>query len=98
MLLEEMQRRVKSSEITLEQLEKVHEIYCLLDFDKDDFCKLVDAIGIDKWTAKAPKWERLVKAENDLRAKERYEEAIVRIVELDRERDNLREIINDYKS
>ena len=48
MLLEEAQARLKKSAINTEQLDAISPIYCLLDFDKDDFCKLVDAIGLEK--------------------------------------------------
>ena len=96
MLLEEMQARVKTSEISLEQMDKVHEIYYLLDFDKDDFCKLIDAIGIDKWTAKFARWERLVKAEDELTAKEKYEAAVSRLAEIRDEERLLNQIINAY--
>jgi tRNA uridine 5-carbamoylmethylation protein Kti12 len=47
MLLQEANDRLKAK-ITGEQLDVIHPLYAVLDFSKDDFCKMVDAIGIDK--------------------------------------------------
>ena len=98
MMLEEMQARLKKAEVTTqEQLEQLSPIYCLLDFDKDDFCKLIDAIGIDKWIDSANRWERLDRAERELTAKERYIKAKARLEDLEAERAELEAVINAYK-
>jgi len=97
-MLEEMQARLKKAEVTTqEQLEQLSPIYCLLDFDKDDFCKLIDAIGIDKWIDSANRWERLDRAERELTAKERYIKAKARLEDLEAERAELEAVINAYK-
>lgn len=96
MMLEEANRRLKKP-ITEEQLQQVGLIYCLLEFDKDDFCKLIDAIGIDKWTIRESRWEYLDKAERDLAAKNRYLDAKRRIEELKYEMQGLEQIVNGYK-
>lgn len=99
MMLEEAQARLKKTEITTqEQLWQISPIYCLLGFDKDDFCKLVDTLGIEKWTAKAATWERLDRAERELAAKERYLTAKARLEELAIEKEGLEQIVNGYKS
>jgi len=97
MLLEEMQERLKNPKITQEQLWLLNPIYCLLDFHKDDFCKLVDAIGLDKWLKKAEYWKRLDIAEQELSAKERYIKAKARLEDLEAEKTDLENIIHGYK-
>ena len=97
MLLEEIQERLKNSDITQEQLWEISPIYCLLDFHKDDFCKLVKAIGIEKWLGKAEHWKRLDRAEQELSAKERYIKAKSRLAELEIEKTELEQVVNGYK-
>lgn len=100
MLLEEMEARLKktpSEHITQENLWKISPIYCLLDFHKDDFCKLIDAIGLDKWLAKVDRWKRLDRAEQELSAKERYLQAKARLADIEAEKAGLEEIVNGYK-
>lgn len=96
MMLEEANRRLKKP-ITEEQLQQVGMIYCLLEFDKDDFCKLVDAIGIDKWTIRESRWEYLDQAERELAAKNRYLGAKRRLEELENEKAELSQVIEGYK-
>jgi len=97
MNLEEMQARLKKTEITQEQLQQLSPIYVLLDFHKDDFCKLVDAIGIDKWLDNINWFNRLDKAEQELSAKERYMKAWERLEALESEKAELEQIVNSYK-
>jgi len=100
MLLEEMESRLKKTlpeHITQENLWKISPIYCLLNFDKDDFCKLIDAIGIEKWLDKAERWERLDRAEQELTAKERYLQAKARLADLEAEKAALEQIVTGYK-
>ena len=97
MMLEEAQARLKKTKITEEQLWLIAPIYCLLNFDKDDFCRLIDAIGLDKWLAKADLWERLDIAERDLSDKERYINAKARLEKIEAEKAELEEIIKYYK-
>lgn len=96
MMLKEMQERLKDDSITEEQLWAVTPIYCLLDFHKDDFCKLVKAIGLKKWLDKADRWKRLDRAEQELTAKEKYLAAKDRLAELEMEKANLENIVNGY--
>lgn len=98
MTLEEMQARLKKTEATTQdQVWAISPIYCLLNFDKDDFCKLVDAIGIDKWLEKAERWERLDRAERELSAKERYLSAKARLEDLEAEKEALTQIVVGYQ-
>jgi hypothetical protein len=96
-MLEEARDRLEDKTITEEQLWQLTPIYCLLDFHKDDFCKLVNAIGIDKWLDKTRHWERLDRAEQDLTNKERYLNARSRLSEIEAERIDLETIVNGYK-
>ncbi len=87
---EEMQVRCKKGTIITESdVWAVSPIYCLLNFDKDDFCKLIDAIGLDKWTAAANRWKRLDKADQMLQNFEQYERNRERLEAIERERESL---------
>jgi len=97
MLLEEMQERLKNTSITQEQLWQINPIYCLLDFHKDDFCKLIKAIGLEKWLDKSERWKRLDIAEQELSAKERYIKAKSRLEDLEAEKSELEQLVNNYK-
>ncbi len=97
MLLEEANERLKTVQLTEEQLWQINNLYCLLDLDKDDFCKIVDAVGFDKLAAKQEHYKWLAEAECDLKAKERYLKAKTRLKELDVEKQQLIEIVDGYK-
>jgi hypothetical protein len=98
MNLEEMQARCKKAKVTTEdEVWAVSPIYCLLNFHKDDFCKLVDAIGIDKWVNAKERWERLDRAEQELTAKERYIKAKDRLDDIRCERESLEALVSQYE-
>ncbi len=48
MMLEEANARLKTVQIDSEQLALLSPLYIALDIDKSDFCKFVDAVGIEK--------------------------------------------------
>jgi len=96
-MLEETNDRLKKSKITEEQLGGINSLYILLDLDKDDFCKIVDAVGIEKLLKKQSHYERLDQAEQELTAKERYLKAKNRLNELEAEKQDLENIVNSYK-
>lgn len=96
MLLEEANRRLKKK-ITQEQLWQINSIYCILNLNKDDFCKIVDLLGVDKLIQQQSRYERFDKAEQELRAKERYLQAKKRLQELEYEKQELEDIVNSYK-
>ena len=97
MLLEEMQARCKKARpTTQDEVWAVSPIYCLLNFDKDDFCKLVDTIGLEKWVEAADRWKRLDRAEQELTAKERYLRAKTRLAELETEKAELEQFVTGY--
>ena len=98
MMLEETNDRLKKSKITEEQLGGINSLYILLDLDKDDFCKIVDAVGIETLLKKQSHYERLDQAEQELTAKERYLKAKNRLNELEAEKQDLENIVNSYKS
>ena len=98
MMLEEAQARLKKEKITTEeQLWAVNSLYLLLDLHKDDFCKIIDAVGLDKLIAKQAHYDRLDQAEKELAAKERYVSAKRRLEELAAEKEQLQDILNGYK-
>lgn len=97
MMLEEAQARLKKTTITEEQLWGLNSLYILLDLDKDDFCKIVDVVGIEKLLKKQSHYERLDQAEQELAAKERYLAAKRRLEEIEDEKQSLENIVNGYK-
>ena len=97
MLLEEAQARLKKTEINQDQLWKLNSLYILLDLDKDDFCKIVDTVGLEKILAKQKRYDRLDQAEQELAAKERYLQAKARLEEMEFEKVQLDQIVNGYK-
>lgn len=96
MLLEEANKRLKKTQITQEQLWQINSIYCILNLDKDDFCKIVDLVGLDKLIAQQSRYERFDKAEQELSAKERYQKALKRLSDLESEKRELEEVISSY--
>ncbi len=97
MMLEEANARLKTTEINEEQLWAINSIYILLDLDKDVFCKVVDTVGIETLIKKQPHYDRLMKAEEELSAKERYIHAKSRLKELEDEKANLEQVVSGYK-
>ena len=98
MLLSEANARLKTVKINEDQLWALNSLYILLDLDKDDFCKIVDAVGVDKLLSKQNRYERLDKAEQELTAKEKYLKAKNRLEELESEKQSLENIVNSYKA
>lgn len=98
MMLCEANERLKTVQMTEDQLWAVNSLYLLLDLDKDDFCKIVDTIGLDRLIAKRRHYDRLLRAEEMLTAQERYEDAERRLDALDREREQLQEMVDKYQA
>lgn len=98
MMLEEANKRLKKVQLTEEQLWQINSLYCILNLDKDDFCKIVDLVGLDKLIQQQSRYERFDKAEQELRAKERYLQAKRRLQELEDEKAELEAVVNSYKS
>lgn len=97
MMLEEANARLKKAQINQEQLWGLNSLYILLDLHKDDFCKIVDMVGVETLLKKQRHYDRLMKAEEELAAKERYLQAKARLEELEVEKENLEQVINGYK-
>ena len=97
MMLEEANARLKKAKITETQLEELNALYILLDLDKDDFCRIVDAVGHVTLLKKQAHYERLRVAEEELAAKEKYLASKARLAELEIEKESLEQIVNGYK-
>ncbi|MDR0936163.1 MAG: hypothetical protein LBM98_05710 [Oscillospiraceae bacterium] len=80
-----------------EELWQLNPAYLLLDLDKDDFCKIVNAVGKDKFIGKQSWFERLFKAEEELKAKERYIAAQQKLLDLKTEERQLKEYVEHYQ-
>ncbi|MDR0884608.1 MAG: hypothetical protein LBN05_08400 [Oscillospiraceae bacterium] len=96
MTLQEANDRLKKAKISEGQLWALIPLYLTLDLHKDDFCKIIDAVGLDTLLSRSGRWERLAKADADFTTKECYLRARARLQEIDREREELAEIINRY--
>ena len=97
MLLEEAQARLKKTEINQDQLWKLNSLYILLDLHKDDFCKIIDAVGLENLLLKQRHYDRLYRAEEELTAKEVYLKSKARLAEIELEKAALEQIVNGYK-
>lgn len=97
MMLEEANTRLKKAKINEDQLWALNSLYILLDLHKDDFCKIVDTVGLETLLKKQGHYDRLMKAEEELAAKEKYLQAKTRLEELETEKTNLERIVNGYQ-
>ena len=97
MMLEEANARLKKTQINSEQLWGLNSLYILLDLHKDEFCKIVDMVGVEPLLKKQKYYDRLIKAEEELAAKERYLQAKARLEELELEKKNLEQVVNGYR-
>lgn len=98
MMLEEAQARLKKEKITTQdQLWAINSLYTLLDLHKDDFCKIIDAVGLETLLKKQRHYDRLIQAEDELAAKERYLQAKARLRALEDEKADLEQVVNEYK-
>ncbi len=97
MLLEEANSRLKTMQLTEDQLFQLGPLYYILNLDKDDFCKIVDLIGFDKLVQQRKRYERFEKAEHELQANERYLQAKQRLQEIGQEKQELEKFVSDYK-
>ncbi len=98
MMLEEVNVRLKKNKIDENQLWGINSLYILLDLNKDDFCKIIDMVGLDIILNKQKHYDRLIQAEEELTIKERYLQAKARLIELENEKSNLERVIDMYKS
>lgn len=96
-MLEEANARLKKIQITEDQLCSLRSLYILLDLHKNDFCKIVDAVGLEPLLKMQAHYDRLEQAENEFAAKERYIKAKARLLELSAEKADLDQIIYSYK-
>ena len=98
MLLKEANERLKKVEITEEQLWGLNSIYIILDLHKDDFCRIVDLVGLETLLKKQSHYDRVLKAEEELAAKEKFLAAKLRLSDLEKERQHLEKIVKSYTS
>lgn len=95
MNLEEANARLKTK-INEEQLWGLNSLYILLDLHKNDFCKIVEVVGLETLLKKQRHYDRLDQAERELAAKERYLQARARLEEMETEKSSLEQIVNEY--
>jgi hypothetical protein len=89
--------RLKTTSILEEELWQLNPLYLALDLDKDDFCKIVDLIGKEKFIKKQGWYERLLGAEEELKTKEKYLAAKQRLLDIQSEENHLLEVVDSYE-
>jgi predicted nuclease with TOPRIM domain len=97
MMLSEANDRLKKGKINEEQLWGLNSLYLLLDLHKDEFCKIVDLVGVETLLNKQKHYDRLLQAEEELNAKEKFLQAKRRLEEMETEKARLEEIVAKYK-
>lgn len=99
MTIEEMNSRLKTTKVTDEnKFNCLHDAYIIFDLEKDEFCKVVDTIGVEPLIARVGWYRKLLVAERELTRKEIYLEAKVRLAYIDREKDDLNKVIRHFES
>jgi hypothetical protein len=97
MMLEEANARLKKTNINEKQLWALNSLYLLLDLQKDDFCKIIDTVGLETLMNKQRHYDRLRQAEEELTAKEKYLQAKARLEELENEKASLEAIVKSFR-
>lgn len=62
MTLEEANSRLKTVQLTEEQLLRLDILYHILNLDKDDFCRIVDVVGVQKLTEQRERYKEFFMA------------------------------------
>jgi hypothetical protein len=66
MTIHELKERSKKAvNINTEEYIVLEKLYILLDLNKDDFAKIVDAVGVEKLVGRESYWDRLQTADNE---------------------------------
>ena len=97
MTRQELNERLENEQVTETQLWQLNNLYLLLDLDKDDFAKIVDAVGVKKLIERERYYNRALQALDELEARERYQENKRRRTQLEAELENLNESIEAYE-
>ena len=98
MNLQEAQAKLTKTEINDGQLWSLNSLYLLLNLNKDDFCKIIDAVGIESLSVNKSHYDQLLQSECELSKKERYLRAKTRLEELEIEKSSLDKFVNEYKA
>lgn len=104
MMLEEANKRLRTCQISEEQLWDLNSLYLLLDLNKDDFCKIVDAVGLEKLIARKQYYNWVCDARDEVRQKERYvhtkeklKQRMAHLSALEREISDMQDFIAKYE-
>ena len=97
MMLSEANGRLKTVQLTEQQLWELSPLYLVLDLDKDEFCKMVDAVGLDTLLERASYYKKVYDAVEEQLARDRYLKAVRRLEQLEEERESLTSVVNAYE-
>jgi hypothetical protein len=87
--IHELNARLKRGNATEEQLQAITPLYIVLDLDKDIFCRMVDAVGVEVIAAESAKWEWLREAQEEKIARQQYFKDIQRLEDLLEEKEQI---------
>ncbi|MCL1986878.1 MAG: hypothetical protein FWG64_02775 [Firmicutes bacterium] len=94
----ELRDLTKNQNLSQEDLDVVTPMYIALDLHKNDFCKIVKALGVEKIAEKANKWDFMIKAHDFYSAKLQYERKVARLAALEREMAELQADVEHYEN
>jgi len=98
MTIHELKERSKKAvKISSEEYTILEKLYILLDLHKDDFAKIVDAVGIEKLVSCENYWDRLQTADNERQTRLKYEQAKKEMEALTERQKELQNYFNSYK-
>lgn len=97
MLLEEANIWLNTP-ITEEQLQEITPLYYVLDLpNKEDFCNIINTLGIELFLGTKERFYHLLQGEAELREKEQYLRDMARLEELLAESSELEQRILDHQ-
>lgn len=98
MMLEEANKRLKKRQITEDELWALNSLYIIIDLEKDEFCKMVDMVGVDRLLIKSSYYDHVLQGQDELVKREKYLLAKQRLQELEYEREQLIKDTDNYKA
>ncbi|MFI3279637.1 MAG: hypothetical protein R3Y55_03830 [Rikenellaceae bacterium] len=87
-----------NSPIKEAELLEIASVYYVLDLpSKKDFCDVINAVGVDKFIGTKERFDRFLKAEEELTKKEQHIKNLTRIKEIQDEKADLENKIKVYQ-
>jgi len=98
MTIHELKERSKKTvKISSEEYAILEKLYILLDLHKDEFAKIVDAVGVENLVKRENYWDRLQTADNERQSRLKYEQAKQEMDALTARQKELQTYFESYK-